>query len=307
MNCSIPIIQVRSKCFIQYYQTQYTGAKLHSNLLLNKQQLMKDRKKAYSGKLTDGAKKRLRRAIELLCMSNKPVRVYNPVTKRYINHRLSFITLTVSQTSNITAQEAYQNLLVHFLQWMRRTKGVTTYVWKAEVQQRGQIHYHITTPSFIHYKEIREKWNNLQSKAGYLKEYYEKTGHYDPNSTDIHQVRHVKDLSSYLMKEFAKSIQNPNTDGKVWDCSLNLKACSYYSTEMTQKHREIIEQLQEEGKLWVVHFDRFSLIQLVKAGTEEILNIKNLHELQQHMNKISKFKESDITSHQTTQHAKGKK
>ena len=166
-----------------------------------------------------------------MCQSIKIRKIYNPVTQTIHPHRLSFITLTVSQKENLTARQVYKSCFEKFLRWLRQSQQVTTYVWKCEQQTRGQIHYHITTPSFIHYQYIRDKWNNLQRAAGYLTQYEKEHGHSNPNSTDIKEVKKIRNLSNYMIKEFCKSIQNPNTEGKIWDCSLNLKKYKYYSVK----------------------------------------------------------------------------
>lgn len=288
MSFSLPILQVRSKCVIQYYQQQHTGPKSKHLTLQLSNNMKQQQKQAYSGRFTAGAAKRLRRAIELLVMSSQPFRMLNPVTKRYFKHRLSFMTLTIPGHQNITASQAYEQVFSHFLQWLRRTQQVKTYVWKAEVQARGQIHYHITTPAFIHYQAIRDKWNNLLSKAGLNTEYVKKHGHNDANSTDIHQVRHVKDLASYLMKEFAKSIQNPNGDGKVWDCSINLKKHKYYSTTMEHWHEKAIEELSDQGKLYIDKYDYFAILKFVRSSPDELLSINEINLMDKHLASIGR-------------------
>lgn len=286
MSYQLPVLQIRSKIIVQYYQYQQLGG-YNSRLKIFQQQNMKEQRiQAYSGKLTAGAAKRLRKAIELLCMSIKPVTILNPVTKRYHKHRLSFITLTISKHENITAQEAYSKCLAPLLRYLRTKHNMNTYVWKAEVQKRGQIHYHITTPAFLHWQQLRDTWNNLQRKAGYLEDYHKSKGHYNANSTDIHEVKHVKDLASYLMKEFAKSIQNPNTDGKVWDCSLNLKKHKYYTTIMEDWHVRAIQELEAKDKVFVDHNDRFSIIKFRNSTTSEVMTIRDIQGLEAHLQKI---------------------
>ena len=139
----------------------------------------------------------------------------------------------------VTAQvsaEAYQTLLEPFLAWLRKTKGVRSYIWKAELQKRGQIHYHITTPSFINWQEIRAKWNRLQMRAGLLDDYYNRFKSVDPNSTDIHQVYKKSDLTSYLIKYLSKSeTDKGKTTGKIWDASVNLKQSAYPDYEITNE------------------------------------------------------------------------
>ena len=201
-------LQIRQNAIIGYTYKEYPTGNSSYKSKEQKRLMLEARKKAYTGKLTVGGKKRLTRAIELLCQSIKPKRIYNTTTKKKSTHRLSFITLTIPQKETITAKEGYSKVLAPFLKWMRQNHKVNTYIWKVEMQMRKQIHYHITTPAWIPHNEIKDKWNNLCSKAGWVKEYYEKYGHYKPNSTDVHAVRSVKNLSGYLTKEFCKSIQN---------------------------------------------------------------------------------------------------
>ena len=186
---------------------------------------------------------------------------------------LSFITLTVSDPQKkLSGKEAYQKLLSHFLAWMRRTKKINTYIWKAELQQNGQIHYHITTPAFINYQEICDKWNNLQRQAGLLNKYASEKGHYDANSTDIHSVRDVKDLSAYLIKYIAKQSQNQESlGGKVWDCSENLSRAKYHSLPFEDHHKQFIDLATEEGLCKCHHDERYSVIKFYEPPEEYLL------------------------------------
>lgn len=233
-------MQVREKKVICY--SEFIGHR--SSTLINKlsDNMRLQQKKIYGGMISIGCKKRMTRAITLLIESAEEKRIYNPVCKYYQNHKLSFITLTVSDsTKNITAKEAHKLLLSHFLQWLRRTKKVDTYIWKAELQERGQIHYHITTPSFIIHSEIKDKWNNLQREQGLLKDFYCKYGHYNPNSTDIHSVKKINDLAAYLIKYFTKAYQNEKSvGGKVWDCSNNIKSWKYFNVVQNQFNEEFL-------------------------------------------------------------------
>jgi hypothetical protein len=153
--------------------------------------------------------------------------------KMIYNFKLSFITLTIhSPNKIITAKDGHKNCLEPFLQWARRQYGLNTYLWKAEHQKRGQLHYHITSTSYIPMKEIQKKWNELQARNGYLDHYYRKKGHYNAPSTKINKVWRENDLAGYMTKEFAKCYQNEKSvGGKVWDCSKNLKCGDYYTLE----------------------------------------------------------------------------
>jgi hypothetical protein len=156
---------------------------------------------------------------------------------------------------------------------MRRTKKINTYIWKAELQKNGQIHYHITTPTFINYQEIRDKWNNLQRSAGLLDKYIEAKGHANANSTDVHSVKNIKDLSAYLIKYIAKESQNTEKlGGKIWDCSKNLSATKYFSTPMKEHHELFIKRAQEAELCSIYHAERFSIIKFYQDPDRFILS-----------------------------------
>lgn len=269
-------LQVRQNALIGYTYVEYpqkTNNELNGWRWRANQNLKKEK---YTGKLTEGAKKRLTKAIELLCQSIKTRWIENQVTGKRVRHRLSFITLTISQEKNITAREAYDKCFKHFIQWLRRTEKVNTYVWKCEIQRRGQIHYHITSPSWIHYQRIRDKWNNLQRQAGFIDEFKLKYGHDDPNSTDIHEVKAVKNLSGYLLKEFCKTIQNPDTTGKVWDCSQNLKAYKYYTVIENDLNSQLINQIITSSQDRIKNMDYCFIVNTKKLSQEQYLTLRQM-------------------------------
>lgn len=270
-------------------------------------------KKAYSGGLTQGSRKRLAKTVTIMTQAVEPAWITNPCTGRLHYHRFSFITLTVSDTKNITARRAYDELLSHFLDWMTRTAALKTpslktYIWKAELQKRGQIHYHITTPGFIHWKEIRDKWNALQRKAGLLDDYAAAHGHFDPNSTDIHDTRSVKSADRYMIKELTKTIAavqleaiaevndlvdrgelSPaladekikeiyetkiTTIGKIWGCSEDLAGVGYFTLELTREHERIITEWVDSGQARRKTEDFFEMIYCDGVDPPDLLSRK---------------------------------
>lgn len=276
-NLYAPVIQLRPKSAIKY--ALYIGDKRKkTNDVLNKKKNISEHKKlAYKNEFSESARKRLTKKINLLVLGSKKVRIFNNVTNKYVYHQLSFITLTVSSNKNQTLDYSYKNLLKPFLRIMRNKHNLTTYIWKAEVQQRGQIHYHITTPLFIHYQIIKDVWNNIQRKSGLLDEFEKINGHSNPNSTDIHEVKHIKDLASYLVKEFCKSIQNNFTDnGKKWDCSNNLNGLNYFETFENTENIIIENNLVGKGKLYLDRHERYEIFDFKNTAPTELLTLNQL-------------------------------
>lgn len=254
-----PMAQIRSNSIIIY--NKYTGAKRKSILKAAEKRLLESEK--YSGAVTRGAEKRMSKAINLLIESSLTQRIFNPVTGRKFNFKISFITLTIPDQVVLSTKEAHKILLEPLLKWLRQVHGMKNYVWKLEVQKRGVIHWHLTSDCFVVHSDLRNKWNYLLSKAGLNEGYVKEQGHNDANSTDIHSVKNIRDLASYLIKYFTKREQNMSgLKGKIWDCSKNLKKAKYYETELTEDIEADIYKYGLDNKLEMVLGDKFTIIKM---------------------------------------------
>lgn len=200
----------------------------------------------YTGRVTKGAEKRIRQTINIFLLKSEQRTIYNPVIQCHQPFRLAFATLTISAKDMINHREAYKKGLEPMLRKIRREIG-GLYVWKAELQERGQIHWHITINQFVHFQWLKDSWNNIQSKAGWLTGYIDEHGHMNANSTDIHAVWKVKRIDLYLSKYMAKSDPTKAIKGKVWGCSQELMGAKYYSFAITPIEATSIDQYIEEG------------------------------------------------------------
>jgi hypothetical protein len=246
-------LQIRSKKIVAY--TKFTGYTFRTDGQRESVKKLIDEKK-YTGQLKFGAKKRLAKAIDLLVQSTTRTWVTNPATGKQYPFQIGFTTLTVhSPDRNIDAKEAYKNLLGPFLQWLRRSHNTYLYIWKAELQTRGQIHYHLLLGNYVDKKAIRKKWNELQQQHGYLDQYYKVKGHYNAPSTEIKNALKHEDVAGYLIKEISKSIQNQTAlNGKVWDCSSNLKEVAFFDLS-AEKYAPNIANLVRQNKITIAYSD----------------------------------------------------
>lgn len=90
------------------------------------------------------------------------------------------------------------------LDWLKYNAKVKSYIWKAEVQSNGNIHFHITTNQFVHYLKIRNAWNSILSRHGYLHRYVNDHGSNDAPSTEIRSVKNSKSVVQYLAAYVSK-------------------------------------------------------------------------------------------------------
>lgn len=246
----VTFLQIRNNCLVVYELPA---------MELNYQRDTAGLSKKYSGMMATGAQKRIKRAIDIMLQRNEEKTIWNPVANCFHPFRLGFVTLTVSSTQNIDAQTGYKKLLKEYLRWQGR-QGVTDYIWKAELQTRGQLHYHVTINNFLHHEAIRREWNGLQKRAGLLDEYARKNGHFNANSTDVHAVRKVKDIEAYLSKYIAKATQNQQaTKGKIWDCSSSLKV-PRFSIEVDSETNEMLRSGIANNEIEEIALDRCTVL-----------------------------------------------
>lgn len=169
--------------------------------------------------------KNLRNAIDNLIAISPRQKVFNPILGREQSFRLTFITLTLpAEQGERTDKEIVSEILIPFLKHARASRMFDSYIWKAEKQKNGNIHFHITTNKFLHYNHLRNTWNKYLNRLNFINEFEEKHGHRNPNSTDIHATYNIRNLENYLIKYLTKQDSNKNKiTCKNWDCSKNLK------------------------------------------------------------------------------------
>lgn len=242
-------IQCRSRKLIIY--DKYIGnGKSTKQRNVNLKANFKDAK-TYSGNCTKSMLQRMEFALDTL-WNVTGIRELNRYQKRklkVVTQHLSFITLTIpTQSKRISGKDAYDKLLAPFIQWLKRKKHVTHYVWKAELQQptdfmgneklcKGQLHYHIILPNYLDKGEIRQKWNYYLKINGLMSEYSQKTGNDNPPSTWIGGLRKSTG-ASYLMKEIMKNVVS-QSDIDKYSYSINQKLYTIRTTLNCRNDNEI--------------------------------------------------------------------
>jgi len=165
------------------------------------------------------------------------------VMKKKSKDKLSMITLTLSGAQKHTDREIKRLLLNTFLIYAKRKWGTDKYLWKAEKQQNGNIHFHIIMDKYIDHKELRDLWNEIQDKWNYLDDYASKFGHKDANSTDIHLVKEGHRTASYMVKYMTKEGGQQFDAGRVWGCSDNLRELKSAVMEFSNGMSKMINEL----------------------------------------------------------------
>ena len=260
------IIQFRPRSIVIYPYYERTKSKAYYreknarlraiSELTTKHDLTKESNKT-KGRLSDLSIRRLRYAIQLLAKSSPWQFIQNETIKEGYQFKLGFLTLTLPcAQGSISDETIKRTALMPFITALQKKFGKFSYVWKAETQDNGNIHFHLTINAWIHYSSLRYYWNRRLAALGYIDEYrreqmafhakgfrprpelfetwsleqqgkaYDngmRTNWTNPNTTDIHSVERINDLAAYLIKYMSKKEEGKREiKGKIWGCSQNL-------------------------------------------------------------------------------------
>lgn len=207
------------------------------------------------GRVSATALRKISRAVQYMTFIVPKRRYYSTPDGRSSTYFLNFITLTLSSNQIHSDNEIKRSILEPFLNEMRKRYKVRNYIWRAERQENGNIHFHIISDRFIWWNDLRNSWNYFQERLGYVSRYrvsqreFHKAGFQyrpeksknwpyskqlaawregirtdwaSPNSTDVHSLKTVANVRSYLTKYITKSDGDSDIEGRLWGSSYEL-------------------------------------------------------------------------------------
>ena len=258
------------------------------------------------GEISRKAAAKIRKAVRLQILTAKKKRVHSKLENKWFDFYVNFVTLTLSSKQIHSDDEIKKHILKPFIRILQDKHGVYKYIWKAESQNNGNIHFHITLDKFVHWRQVRKYWNKCQDKLCYV----QRSGISDPNSTDIHAVKNISKLENYLIKYLSKSDdikpycslytdvfsdhfynkmnfkwistskgifeKKRKIEGKVWDCSSNLKNGSlsvpydlFYKEFEELKGSEFIDLRDKYCQAFPISSDKFKQFPRLKRLWED--------------------------------------
>lgn len=192
-------------------------------------------KKAIKKGLSEQSQRKIRHAVEWLIEQSQQKRVFDKDSGKNFWFKVNFITVTIPspEVSFDTQEERDKYWSVRdisacemwsaYLTYLRNCLNLRNYVWKKETTAKGEIHFHLTSDTFLHYKQLRQSWNKYLTRWGFSDEFYKKHGHRDCNSTDVHSVLKVNNITGYIIKYMAKESEGRRIPaGRLWGCSYSL-------------------------------------------------------------------------------------
>jgi hypothetical protein len=184
-------------------------------------------------------------------------------------------------------------LLNQFLVEARKRWHVQHYLWRAEAQRNGNIHFHIVCDRFIPWSELRDTWNRIQNKLGYVDRYREemkqfhaggfnvrldllKTWSYknqvrayrtgskndwnSPNSTDIHSIVRISNLAAYLSKYCTKNDEGRPIEGRLWSLSESLSHVNGCVEVLDQELQTEVISIAQRHECYQIDHEYYSIV-----------------------------------------------
>ena len=124
-----------------------------------------------------------------------------------------FITLTLQSKQIHTDNEIKRECLQPFIANLKRVYGMDNYIWVAETQDNGNIHFHLITQKYIDKKILQIEWNYYSNKLGYV----DRSNSKNPPSTDVKSIRNIQGAAGYITKYITKGEEGKRAiEGRLW-------------------------------------------------------------------------------------------
>jgi hypothetical protein len=238
---------------------------------------------SHHGRISPIALRKIKKAIDYTVYLAAPKSLPNSLHGKDFKFRLNLITLTLSSNQIHSDNEIKKEVFQPMLNSFRDKFHVINYVWRAEKQGNGNIHFHIITDKFIPWNELRNTWNKHQNKLGYINRYrqnmidFHKDGFklrkellkdwtaekqikaykegiknewHNPNSTDVHSLRTVTNVKNYFVKYLTKDTQSAdnreNANGQYSNLDGRLWGCSSRLSNIKGARADLDNELTEE-------------------------------------------------------------
>ena len=254
------------------------------------------------GVLSSKAQKRLDNAIDWLLYFSPSKMVYYHTLNKMLPFKIGFVTLTLSAPQVHSDLEIKEKCLNQFIIELRKIYPDMLYIWKAEAQYNGNIHFHFVLNKYIKYQHLRRIWNRIIEKLGYVHAYTEKfknmsyEDYYkvrcpkldkdfesfrtvfnsqkimkwsEPNTVDVHAVNKVDDMKKYLSAYFKKNEPGKRLiEGNIWRLSERLSKFKGISAIVGGTIAKEVMILSDRFKNFWYHKD---YINILKVSINDIL------------------------------------
>lgn len=208
---------------------------------------------------------------------------------------LNFVTLTLASKQVHTDNEIKSKCFNDFIKQLNKKACVKTYLWVAERQGNGNIHFHVLIDKPIEWQKIRAWWNKSQN----ILKYVDNSVSDNPNSTDIHSLKSIENPSAYITKYMSKNDISGNVkymhysdmselmklapvDGRVWGSSKNLSKIQPFTDYSYSYYKDLKKiVLSNTGNTYKAdYFCLYDTWKYEKKTVENFISTENFKKIQ---------------------------
>lgn len=161
-------------------------------------------------------------------------------------YRLTFLTVTLPAKQIHTDQEIKSVVLNNFINKLRYHKKDLKYIWRAEPQANGNIHFHFILNLYVEMKLCDKLWHDSVELLGYVTEYEKKWKSRYPPTNRIEYVHTAKQIVGYATKYMTKTDNGRKIEGRNWYASQKLNAMIKGETHISREwETSMIKRLRD--------------------------------------------------------------
>lgn len=236
MNKEAEILDYQS--FIKKYHTTHENHRQYSNSLGVQVKPL--------GTVSDAVLRKMKKYIDLL--TSTAFFTYKKNQSYKSQTYITFLTLTLP-SKQFHHDNVLNKCLIRLLENLKKTYQLQNYIWKAEAQKNGNIHYHILLDKWIQWQHVQRLWNKQLDKFGYVQNFKASHGDKEPNTIKIHSLKKVKNTVGYILKYMTKQEKGKRpVIGRMWGSSRNLKKVDYLKIYSNEKAYDDLDELAGESE-----------------------------------------------------------
>lgn len=139
------------------------------------------------------------------------------------NKQLVMLTLTLSSKQIHDDRYIKRHFLAYYIQTLLKKQPDLHYLWKAESQKNGNIHFHLLLDQYFSKEYLRFTWNKILLGNGYEQPTEISQNNAGAPSTRVESLRDVNNAAAYAAKYVSKNEGDRPILGRLWGCSDKLK------------------------------------------------------------------------------------
>jgi len=191
-------------------------------------------------------------------------------------NKIMFFTFTIKQ--NLTDTSETNKAWSYFLKLMRTRHNLNSYIWVAERQKRGAVHYHtLLDIPYIKYSEIKLLFSRSFARFNIeVSETNSVSGSKNGNSIVSNVDKAVKYLTKYMTKELKQSFTGRNY---AISNNINIKPRKI-NVEQAQNLAETAHSVFKTEYITVIHADLKESIEVYNSEISEIQTVEHIKEVE---------------------------